>query len=658
MRFQVLAVVFLMVLLGNDVVRAQQADVAASCSYSKINSWYSVAKSTTASPEEEKYDVNKVHLDIALNNESVYIEGKATTTALILESNFALYVFELNKLLEIDSVIIDGLKAQFSRNEDIVNVLTPKVYQAWSTMVADVYYHGKPDGGSVFFFQSGLNNAPAEAWSSLVTYTLSEPYYAKDWWPCKQSLTDKIDTTRVWITVPDSLMAGSNGVLEQVTPMSGGKSRYEWKMQYPVAYYLLSASVADYFDYSFDIKLPGGIPMKVQNFIYDRPGILDTFQQQIDTTAQMLNYFSELFGLYPFWKDKYGHCMAPVFGGMEHQTMTTLHNFRSPLVAHELAHQWFGDNVTCASWQDIWLNEGFATYAEYLYAEHFWGAKAAYEYMQNIHKLILDDTTVTGSVYVPTGDTVNPYRIFDGRLSYNKGAAALHMLRYLVNDDVQFFAMLSMLQRQYHHGNLSTYQFQEFMKTIPGIDFDNFFKQWVYGEGYPVYNISWNQLSDRLYIRIKQETAVPSSVSLYTIPVEMTFKTTSGDTTVKLDNNGADELLVFNVNNTVTDVIFDPLNFILNKEVITQNPLLGTDIQPEDGIVVYPNPANNIWKVVNITEGTQAMLTDMAGRVLWTGDVQDNKTVVINAGSYASGHYLLHITDGRKKLTSKKLVKL
>lgn len=647
-----------MVTLVFNGIYSQEFSVTDMCSAGKIRAHKYGAKSTVASLEEERYDVRTVHLDIELDNESVAIKGKATTAVEVLEDNFALYVFELNKLLEIDSIFINGVQTNFTREEHQVNVLLPTVFQKGARITSVVYYGGNPEPGSVFFFQSGLNNAPAEAWGSKVTYTLSEPYYSKDWWPCKQSLQDKIDSAKIWITVPDSLKAGSNGVLRNISNMGNGKVRYEWQTNYPTAYYLISVAVANYRDYSFATQLPDGKVVRVQNYIYNRVDILDTFKQRIDTTAEMLYYFSELFGSYPFYEEKYGHCMAPVFGGMEHQTMTTLHNFNSPLVSHELAHQWFGNHVTCATWKDIWLNEGVASYVEYLFAEKFWSADNAYNYMAKVHNSILNDTVLSGSIYVPETDTVNPYRIFDGRLSYQKGSAVLHMLRYVVNDDDVFFNILKQQQIRFADGNITTEQFIQLAEEVSGMDLKDFFQQWIYGEGYPVYTVNWNQLGDRLVVDIRQETVVPSVTLFYKMPLELKLKTTDGDTTVRVENRTPQQTYLFDVNSTIEDIIFDPNNKILNKEKVVKNPAVWIDRQLKDEVVVYPNPTTNEWKVLNILEGTNVVLTDLSGTVLWDGLVDNNNTAVVPASRYPTGVYILHISNADKQLTSKKLVKL
>jgi len=635
---------------------AQGVNIAHQCSYAKMNTYTGAAKTTIASSDELKYDVRHVHMDIAVNNRSVSIEGNVTTTAEVIEGNFALYVCELNKLLKVDSVIVDGKKANFNRVNDIINVFMPVILQVGAVFKATVYYHGVPDAGSVFFFQSGMNNAPAVEWGSPVTYTLSEPYNSKDWWPCKQYLQDKIDSADIWITVPDSLKAGSNGLLQKITPMPGNRSRYEWKTTYPTAYYLLSIAVAAYREYSYTRTMPDGKDVLVQNYIYDRPGALDTFKTKIDTTGDMLYYFSELFGTYPFYKEKYGHCMAPVFGGMEHQTMTTLHHFNSPLVAHELAHQWFGDNVTCASWRDIWLNEGMASYAEYLFAEKFWDEQSAYNYMQKVHNVVLGDSLVDGSIYLQPGDTVSPYRIFDNRLSYLKASAVIHTLRFLIDDDIVFFRILKKYQQQFAGGNADTKDFKLLAEQVSGMDMDAFFNEWIYGEGYPVYDVKWNYVNGKLMLQVQQEGVVPQSVPYFSIPVEVKLFSAEGDTIIRL-GSGMTQSIYINMLHKVDGIAFDPRNMILDKATVFRDYSLGLS-HVRDEVFVYPNPASNGWTVVNIAGGSELVLTDLNGKVLVQKKVVDGNGMYIPAAQLARGIYLLQVKVNNYNTIFKKITKL
>ncbi|HEY9177038.1 MAG TPA: M1 family aminopeptidase [Flavipsychrobacter sp.] len=652
MRFVLIACV----LFVSIPAYAQYLTGADGCAQGKLKEHRQMAKATVASPEEEKYDVLHVHLDIAMDNQSVAVSGSAITTAKVLENNFALYVFELNRLLIVDSVFINGQKAKVERANDVANVFMPVVLQRGAVFIAKVYYHGLPETGTVFTFQSGMNNALTEDWNSRVTYSLSEPYYSKDWWPCKQSLKDKVDSAEIWITVPDSLKAGSNGLLQQVTPMPGNKSRYEWKTKYPMAYYLLSVAIGNYTDYSFTKLLPGGESVLVQNYVYSHPNLMDTYKGGIDSTGEMLYFFSELFGTYPFYEEKYGHCMAPVFGGMEHQTMTTLQHFRYPLVAHELAHQWFGNDVTCATWRDIWINEGFASYAEYLFTERYKGDQAAYNYMLRVHERIFSDTNTGGSIYLPESDTANPHRIFDSRLSYLKPSVVLHTLRFYINDDNLFFDVLRTFLERYAGGNAGTEDFKQVAEEISGMDLDKFFAQWIYGEGYPVYDIRWNHVDGKLLLAIQQQGTDPESVPYFDIPVEIKILSPAGDTIIRL-GSGMTQSTFMQVARVVEDIVFDPHNTILDKAMVKRDYTLGIS-HPAEGLFVYPNPATSSWNILNTREGDELLLSDINGRIVWRKRMTDNLGTSIPAGGLAWGVYILHVTNGGNKLTSKKLVRL
>lgn len=642
------------ILPGLMYAGASAQSVSNSCSKGKIKAFKQALKTTIASPEEDWYDVKHVHLDLTLDNQSVYIEGRAAITSEVLVNNMSRYVFELNPKLSISYIGMNGHTASYLRNGDIVEVVMPAAATKGAMVLCEVGYKGTPDAGSVFFFQGGLNNAVEENWGSRVTYTLSEPYMAKDWWPCKQSLQDKINSAEIWATVPGTLRAGSNGVLQNITNMPGGKKRYEWSTRYPVAYYLLSVSVAEYEDYSFQTGLPDGDQLLVQNFIFTAPGVLQQYKNGIDSTGVMLSYFSELFGKYPFYKEKYGHCMGPLFGGMEHQTMTTLRHFNYPLVAHELAHQWFGDHVTCATWHDIWLNEGFATYAEYLFADMYKDGSA---YMRDIHAVVLDDTIVNGSVYVPGADTINPYRIFENRLSYDKGAAVLHMLRYIIADDAVFFEILRKYQQQYAFGNATTGDFKNVAENVSGMNLDTFFSQWIYGEGYPEYDVTWNQLGTRVVLKVVQNTSVPSSVALYDVPLDVRVRSTLQDTVIRLEGSKKEQSLMFNIIGKITSVQPDPDNWVLNKQNVNRDLTLGQGEFIPDGITVYPNPAQDEWLVAGVDSNIQLLLTDNAGKTLFKVEQASKYGVVIPAAGYARGIYLLHIFEGGVNRETKKLLK-
>lgn len=626
------------------------------CSFLRQQTQLAAAKPSVAAPEEDMYDVRHIKMDLELTNESVALSGSVTATIKVGAVPLDKYVFELDPQFTIDSVIINGKQCVWSTNEYIRTAILDTPLNGGTTVDAKVAYHGTPLAGNGFF-KAGLNNTVADPWGAKYTYTLSEPYMARNWWPCKQSLTDKIGSADIWITVPAHLKAASNGLLQQITAVTGNKLRYEWETHYRTDYYLFFVAVGPYIDYSYKVAIPGlQDSLLVQNYIYENPQALGAYKSGIDSTAQMLQYFSTLFGPYPFSNEKYGHCIVPLPGGMEYQTMTALGNFGPTLVAHELAHQWFGDHVTCFSWKDIWLNEGFATYAEYLFLQHFYGNEAGAAHMQALHNKILPPNDSTGSVYAD--DTTNEYRLFSDKLTYSKGAAVLHSLRFLINNDSLFFAMLRKYQDKYNFDNATTDDFKLTAEACTKLTLDTFFKQWVYGEGYPVYGARWNNVLNDVFVEVKQTTVNPASVALFHTPLEIKLKSPFGDTVVRVMNDTAVQQFHFCYSKPVTGIEIDPNNWLLNTiGDINHDRTLGINEVTSMKVSAYPSPTKDFWCVIGLKPGCSLALTDINGNEVWQQSSVTHTATIIPAGQLASGVYLLYMTKGDLKMKSIKLEK-
>ncbi|NBO61450.1 MAG: hypothetical protein EBU82_10820, partial [Flavobacteriia bacterium] len=386
--------------------------------------------------QTEKYDVNYYKLNLNMTNTSTtlsgYAEMKATAIAAI-----DTVLYELFSSLSISSVSLNGTNVPFTRAGSAVKIAA-NLSPGTSFIIRTNYSGTPPTAQTNPLGGSGMSNATSPSWGNEVVWSLSEPFCAYEWWPCKQSLTDKADSCDVFITVPNSCKAGSNGVLTQVVNLGNGSSRYEWKHRHPIDYYLISVAVAEYVEYNvFANPVGAPAPILIQNYIYNNPQTLPNFQADIDETVDFMELFYDLYGPYPFEDEKYGHCMAPFSGGMEHQTMTTQGFFNPTLTAHELGHQWWGDYVTCASWCDIWVNEGFASYSEQIMLENLYPGQEV-QNMQSVHNNVMSQPG--GSVWVL--DSLNEARIFSGRLTYDKGAAIVHTMRYMLNDDQLFYATL------------------------------------------------------------------------------------------------------------------------------------------------------------------------------------------------------------------------
>ena len=615
------------------------------------------ARTTVADPGEDNYDVKYVKLDLNMNNLNTTISGNATTNAMAVVPTLSAYVFELTPALTIDSVLINGMPATVTASGAVRTVALSPAIPAGSMFTAQVYYHGTPTSGTLMS-SLGINAVQSPSWGNHATYTLSESYHAFEWWPCKQSLRDKIDSTDVWITVPDSLKAGSNGLLQNITTIDASHVRYEWKERYPIDYYLISASVANYIDHSYYVHFTGSTDsMLVQNYVYSNPATLPAFQSVIDSTGMMIDYFSQLYGRYPFWHEKYGHCMAPLSGGMEHQTMTTLGYFEGTIVAHELGHQWFGDNVTCGTWADIFMNEGFASYTEDLFIEHFRSLAGMQADMRNRQTNV--KTQPGGAIYL--SDTTNENIIFDSRLSYDKGACLLHMLRFVINNDSIFLQACKTYQQQMTAGTGLISDFKTTTEAVAGttvnsMNLDTFFNQWAYLQGYPIYNVAWNQVGSDVYVLLNQSTSMPSSDPLFYTPVEIKLHSSAGDTTIRVFNNQAAQLYHFTWGKTMLSMVFDPNYWLLyNLGSMSHDVTLDVPVLAQRNISISPNPATGYWLTDGLAPHTKLTLTDVTGRILWTM-TDCPASVQVPAAQLTPGIYMLQ-TSGPDGTATFKLVK-
>lgn len=641
-----------MILACSNMINAQNDvpihNATASCAHVKTKHFNQLAKTTVASPLEDNYDVKYVQLDVSVTNQDNSINGNATTRALVVVPMLSDYVFELHPMLTVDSVKINGQLHTVSSAGYVRTIALTNQLPQNTMFTAQVFYHGQPPNNS------GIKRQQSFSWGAWVTYTLSEPYGSRDWWPCKQSLQDKIDSSDIWITVPNNLKAGSNGVLKAITPIGSTHSRYEWKERFPIDYYLLSLAASTYVDYSYYMHFSGSNDsMLVQNYVYSNSGTLPWFQDIIDSTGMQVDFFSGLFGRYPFWEEKYGHCMAPFAGGMEHQTMTSLGFFESTLIAHELGHQWFGNHVTCATWADIWVNEGFASYSEYLFRENYYGSNDAFNFMHDVHEDVKSQPG--GTLYVD--DTTDDARIFDGRLTYNKGNSVVHMLRFVAGNDNDFFQVLKDYQQQFANSTATTEDFRAVAEQVTGQNLDTFFTQWVYKEGYPIYSATWNQVGNQVFVQLNQTTSKPISVATFATPIELRLQSPQGDTIVRVYNNLPVQNFSFTWEKNMNGMAVDPAEWLLRQvNTISHDITLNVDELALSEIKVYPNPATDNWIASGIGSASKLLLTDISGRVLWKQEAGSH-AVNIPAATLATGLYLLRITTAEGRSYSIKLAK-
>jgi aminopeptidase N len=620
-------------------IQAQETSTTCSKRTKHTNSLKSATLSVAQIAETEKYDVNYYGLDISMTNTSTYLAGTVEMQAkarVTLDSA----LFELFSTFTITAIRVNGQPVNYSRSNSAIKVPV-NVNANEGFRIETDYFGTPPDAATNPLGGGGMTYDTSPSWGNHVVWSLSEPFSAYEWFPVKQSLRDKIDSCSIKITVPDSCKAGSNGILENVVNLGNGFTRYEWKHRHPIDYYLISVAVAKYVEHNLYANPVGAPnPILIQNYIYDNPQTLPNFLSRINETADFMELFYELFGPYPFENEKYGHCMAPLSGGMEHQTMTTQGFFEKTLTAHELGHQWWGNNVTCASWSDIWVNEGFASYSEYLMLEDLYPNEKN-QHMTDVHNNVM--TQVGGSVWF--ADSLNTNRIFSGRLTYDKGAAIVHTLRYLVNNDTLFFNTLQSFQNNFADSVAVGVDIRDKFMEATSLDLTPFFEQWYFGEGYPTYSIRYKQDGSDLVMQISHTASKPTTTPTFTNPIDVRiFRQGQTDTTIRFEIADNEELFVIpNFGTVAGNMGIDPKNWVVNKvgSITLDNTISLTENPSTKELKVVPNPNNGVFSIANLEGNSLIEVYQMNGRKVLSKTISPSEQIDLRA--FGNGTYLVEI---------------
>jgi len=590
------------------------------------------------------YDLVYQRMEWVVDPAVKYIAGKVTSYFTSQIDELSEIEFDLNSLMTVDSVKQHNTKLKYTL---IDNKLIVQLINALASQELDsvhVYYRGEPEKEP-----SGFGSFTISKHSGVESlWTLSEPYGAMEWWPCKQSLNDKIDSIDIIVTCPELYRTASNGILVS-EEVNNGLRTMHWKHRYPIATYLVAIAVTNYDDYSDTLKFDDGREMKIVNFVY--PEYLETAKNETTVTADLIKFYSEKIDEYPFLKEKYGHAQFGWGGGMEHQTMSFMGNLKFDLQAHELAHQWFGDYITLGTWQDIWLNEGFATYMtglsyEYFFDGDYWPQWKTATILQIV-------SAPDGSVFV--NDTTDIYTLFSSRLSYSKGAYLLHMLRWILGDEHFFEGM----QEYFNDPKLAAgfarnSQFVRHMEIAGDTSLTEFFNDWYYGEGYPEYSAIYTPVGEGiLKIRLSQ-TTTHNSVDFFEMPVPVRVynsnKTDSMD--FRLNHTLNNQEFLVEVNFDVAELVIDPDKWLISKT----SQVVKVDPEPEiNDMVIYPNPFNQYIFV--FAPSTEQIISSQIITVAGTTVRKFNgNQSILNCSGIAPGTYILHVQSSRG-VFNRKIVK-
>lgn len=594
-------------------------------------------------PNTLNYDVTYHKLEFTVDPEVYFITGKVTTTFTAL-ANMNNVTFDLANEMTVTSVIGNSQNLSFVQNgNDELIITLPTTQTTGTSATVEIIYSGAPPSGGFGSFAVTTHG------SSPVMWTLSEPFGARDWWPCKQDLNDKISSIDVYITAPSQYVAVSNGIEPEAPIINGLSKTTHFHHNYPIPAYLICMAVTDYTVYT---QTAGTAPntYPIVNYIY--PENFDaSVQTQLDQTPLILDFYSNLFEVYPFHNEKYGHAQFGWNGGMEHTTVSFMNNFSRGLIAHEMGHQWFGDKITCGTWKDIWLNEGFATYLASLVIENFDGTAAFITDKTNMINSITSQTG--GAVYLTDTEATNVGRIFSNRLTYNKGAMVLNMLRLKLGDTNFFQGIRNYLaDANFAYNYAVTTDFKSHMEAVYGNSLTEFFNDWIYNQGYPSYSITaqnWGSGQVKITVNQSQSNA---SVTFFEMPLPIRIIGSAGQTfDTIIENTANNQQFIISVPFSMTNFQFDP-----EKDIIAKNnsvTLSNDSFELEKAISVYPNPAID---QLNIQMPSDVVLEKVTIFNNLGQKVAENTNLNFSISNLASGVLFIQI-ETSKGIFHKKIIK-
>jgi aminopeptidase N len=551
-------------------------------------------------------------------------------------------------LLTIDSASVNGQRG---------TVLMDSLNETMTIQMGTPHYGGETLDVSIDYRREPGVNRPGGRWGywyfrdtlgipANLGYTMSEPSDARFWMPCQDDPRDKA-TADISITVPAEYVVASNGKLTGTLTNPDTTVTWKWQERHPITTYLMSITASRFTVSTLPFVRAPGDTIPIQYYVW-QPDSLET-AVYLPTVRDMMVALSYVFGPYPF--DKYGMTAVKPFnfGGMEHQSITTLNWYRKTdekVVVHELAHQWWGDLVTCATWPDIWLNESFATYSEAIWAEFKGGKDSLRAYMKTELEHFYYGSW-QGAVYDPEGQGFN---LFDD-VVYSKGAWVLHTLRGVIGDSA-FFRTLTAYRAKYAGRSVATDEFRAVADSVTGLDLSWFFHEWIYGPGWPVYSMNSGWTGDSLTVTINQlQTA---GWPTYRMPIRIRAYGTGRETTLTVLNDRRTQTFRVPLSFAPDSVVLDPDSWILKQ---VSKPTTSVTDKPLPAVLAleqnYPNPFN---PVTNIRYHLPAQgfarleVFDLLGAqvsVLEEGDRDAGDHVVALDGTHlASGVYVCRLSAG------------
>jgi aminopeptidase N len=649
--------------------REKLQEGAAACAAAKAAQFNRTPRNSF-SVASANFDATFYHLDLNLPMGNDSIIGVVRVEGRVVGSALTQLVLDLSSAMHVTSVSAAGGGAlAFTHSGQALNVTLPGSPAVGTLVKIDVRYRGVPVSNEFGNFEFGSkcrNNVQPCTDTMRFAWSLSEPYGAREWWPCKDHPSDKADSVRVTVTVPSLYRVGSQGLLVSEA-VNGPNTTYDWLSHYPVASYLVSIAVGEYVRYQDTyVRSPalggayGPLSMPLDHLVYNDNS--HDLPAPLALTADVLDVEESWFGPYPFANEKYGHAEFTFFGGMEHQTMTSLGVTATSVVIHEAAHQWFGDMISPKRWAHIWLNEGFATYAELIYFKDREVDFPGY-YETFFDQYYVGARKATSTVLV--ADTSSVQTLFDPYTVYYKASMVLYML-HMTTGDAVFKQILQTYAADaaVRYGSATTADFQRVAEQVSGLDLDAFFYQWVtHGTGVPRYAAatSWKDIGGgnyRVSVTLQQQqTPSQSNISVFKMPVEIVVTAmTPADSLFVLhrevvQNDQRSQSFSFDVAQEPAEILVDPDKHILRADKITT---LTTDVPAYPAIsFVAPVPtraALTVQYTVDRDSDVNIQVFDIAGRRVLTQKTSATRGVQsfdLDTKPLASGVYFVRLSSAQ-----------
>jgi aminopeptidase N len=506
------------------------------------------------------FDVRHYLINVESAMTSRYISGCVTAVCRSNQSNLLQIDFQLGGL-NVDSIRVDGVTSAYTHTGDTIRITLPSAYNLNDSFRVKIGYSGTPSGSLGYLFYTSPRT---------LAYTLGCPFSTKRWMPCYDNLIDKADRgCEMYITVPDSFNVCATGAFLGKA-VNQGKATYHWKHNYAISPYLIHFSASMFLNFSHWYRPSPAESVEVKYYLWPADTVYAPASLYLIT--DMVGYYDSLFGDYPF--ERYGMDFVYPFyyGGMEHQTTSTIlrtwliqHNHYG--MAHELSHMWWGDMATCFGWRNVWINEGFATYSDALYQGHREGQAAFLTTMLNRRN---DYYTAEGgnphSVYDPPNNL-----LYEWGHSYCKGSWILHMMRYLCGTDSVWLSFMDVVRDSFAYKTVSTDDLNRIMNRELAGNYDWFFSEWVYQFGYPNYHITWNKIYEapnwRLVLDVSQAQTIGPPVFHMPLPLGVTYA--AGDTLLTLSVNQSPQHYEYLLPQEPTGIIVDPDIWLIQINTVT-----------------------------------------------------------------------------------------